>query len=412
MKKISHHQFKKLLLQDEIELEEDLYIGRWYEKFRKLSLVEFSSSYIDTFTGRLNGNGYTIHNLKTSICDVLEGEIKDVKITSEEELTTSVIGESNEGLINNVTVECNIQVEEQADAGGFVSINDGEISDSEFSGEIIKPEKSHFGEASVGGIVGVNSKMIKNCSVTSGYIKSKQNAGCIAGKNEATIKNCTVKNSEVYAEISDVGGIVGKNTGEIYGCHAINSIIKGQVENNKLIGPVGGIAGSTTENSKIIKSSVKDKCHIEGGQFVGGIVGVNLGEIIESVLNKTNYVTGRSCVGGIAGRTIQANNLDNHVVRVHKTIAEGEVSGKKIVGGVIGDLNKYCSVSCSISNTEIDCSMESGTMIGEADEDISIANCYYYGDQETDTVGNKMVEGIYESRDLSRTEVLGLASMS
>lgn len=412
MKKISHRQFKKLLSQDEIQLEEDLHIGKWYESYHKLSLVDFDSSYIDTFTGSLDGNGYTIYNLKTPICNVLEGEIKNVKITSEEEFTNSVIGRRNEELINNVTIECNIQVDEESDAGGFVSKNNGEILESEFSGKIIKPEKAYFGEASVGGIVGVNHETIKDCSVTDGYIKSKQNTGCIAGKNVGTVKNCIVENSEVCVEISNVGGVVGDNTGQIYDCHTINSTIKGQRDgDNKLIGPVGGIAGSTTEDSEIIKSSVRDKCHIEGGQFVGGIAGVNLGEILESILHKNNYITGRDCIGGIAGRTIQANNLDNHVVRIHKTIAEGEVSGEKSVGGVVGELNKYCSVSCSISNSEVDFHVSGGTMIGKVDKDVTIENCHYYGNQDTDTVGNGTVEQIYDSRDLNKTEVLGLTQV-
>ena len=174
-----------------------------------------------------------------------------------------------------------------------------------------------------GGIVGNNQGTIENC-IFSGKVSGKEDTGGIAGKNTGMITDC-----ENSAEISGehrTGGISGSSSGFIYKCTN-----KGKINNTVL----------STEQP-VIKSGISlknfDIAEISEDNFlditdIGGIVGFSQGNIKECEntgiigYDKTGYNT-----GGIAGRNIGI---------VTDCINHGDVTGKKDVGGIVGQAEPY-----------------------------------------------------------------------
>ena len=141
------------------------------------------------------------------------------------------------------------------------------------------------------GLFGTNEGTIKNLTVQ-GVVTGGDNTAGIAGTNKGTIENCT--NEANVNGKDNVGGIAGTNSGTME-----SNDNRGTVTGNN---NVGGIAGSNSENGRVISytSSASNSGIVTGsGTDIGGIVGVNSGEI-NYYLN-TAPVTGNGNVGGIVG---------------------------------------------------------------------------------------------------------------
>ena len=115
---------------------------------------------------------------------------------------------------------------------------------------------SHF----VGGIVGENQGVVRNCSnlaeINSRSVQNAVNIGDI------TIDN--LLNTENAATTTDIGGIAGNNTGVLRACEN-----KGEVGYKSMGYNIGGIAG--TQNGFI--TECKNYADIQGRKEIGGIVG-------------------------------------------------------------------------------------------------------------------------------------------
>ena len=143
------------------------------------------------------------------------------------------------------------------------------------------------GDSSVGGLVGENSGMIRNCYATE-TVRGQGNVGGLVGTNRGSIRACYATGD---ASGSSVGGLVGTTYGNlIAACYAT-----GNVASNDLAGGLVGYLGI---------GSVKG-CYATGnvsGATAGGLVGSNdPGNMIE-VCYATGIVSGNDGnVGGLVG---------------------------------------------------------------------------------------------------------------
>lgn len=162
----------------------------------------------------------------------------------------------------------------------------------------------------VGGIVGVNGKnhVIDRCA-SRGTMNGLDAMGGVVGLNEGLIKNCTLSGSMGSATQDYIGGIAGLN--------------------------VGGRTAGTLENCTAGKN-----CTVTGRTAVGGIVGFNLsGGRVKNCTGSAN-VSGTGRVGGVIG----VNTADG-TLRAADDSAQGDViaadseltvRGGSKVGGIAG----------------------------------------------------------------------------
>ena len=193
------------------------------------------------------------------------------------------------------------------------------VKDLNVSGSV-KPQGSR---SCVGSIVGSNAGSIKNCTFT-GEVSGSSQIGGIAGHNEVSgvIRDCTVSGSISGGHF--VGGIAGVNAGVIRMCENLANVNDTSQENRVDISDItiGTITGTESANT------VTD---------IGGIAGSSSGTI-RGCKNKGNigYVHMGYNIGGIVGsQTGYVANCENF----------GTVSGRKEVGGIVGQMEPSVLVS-------------------------------------------------------------------
>ncbi len=145
-----------------------------------------------------------------------------------------------------------------------------------------------------------------------------------------------------------VGGIVGLNRGEIY-----NSSVTGEVNGESWVGGLAAVNGG--ENAAGVIDNSYSRANVNGEDGVGGIVGVNSmnGWVTNSYA--TGYVSGEeSAVGGIVGSS-------GGIVK--NSYATGDVSGEEDVGGLVG-YNWAGTVENSYATGEVTGDEEVGGLVG------------------------------------------------
>ena len=176
----------------------------------------------------------------------------------------------------------------------------------------VQPAKS--GNTDVGGLVGINSGIVQNCSFT-GTVSANERVGGIAGRNKVSgiIENCTTSGS-VYGD-HYIGGIAGENQGVIRGC-TNRAEVNTHVDHNSV--SVGGL----TMESFTEKESVSDATNL------GGIVGTSSG-VIRNCENHApiGYEKMGYNVGGIAG------SQNGYIT---ECVNYGVINGSNGVGGIVG----------------------------------------------------------------------------
>lgn len=268
-----------------IEFASQCYIDSWSENkvielTADLDFTGVDSVMVPVFDGKFNGNGHTISGLDY----VGEGYVTALFRYVEQN-----------GVIDNLKVE------------GKVTANDE--------------------QECVGGIVGSNYGTIKNCTF-SGTVSGKRIIGGIAAfnKNTGIIRKCYVLGSISGSYYT--GGVTGINHGIITGCKNIAGINDDSE----------WVASEDEMNSDIISSFTgsDNSSSIRSGVDTGGIAGYSDG-IIASCYNIANvgYEHVGYNIGGIVGRQAGiVSSSDN----------SGTVSGRKDVGGIVGQLEPYIEV--------------------------------------------------------------------
>lgn len=134
------------------------------------------------------------------------------------------------------------------------------------------------------------------------------------------VKNLTVSNFTITAG-NYVGLLVGENVGVIDNCHSSGSITG--------LTRTGGLIGRfwKTDSTTVVRNS-SSTAVVNGSNFVGGLIGWVRGEVNNSFHTSGNVTGSGDRIGGLVGSGDQANIINSY--------AEGTVSGRDIVGGIVG----------------------------------------------------------------------------
>lgn len=176
-----------------------------------------------------------------------------------------------------------------------------------------------------GGIAGSNRGIIRDCIFT-GTVSGNENIGGIAGVNKVTglIENCSVRGNLHGNHF--VGGIAGKNEGLIRNCSNFSEVNVTERENDVDFSDITIEAMLGTEQANTVTD-------------IAGIAGASTG-VLRDCVNYGNigYVHMGYNVGGIAG------TQSGYITDCRN---QGTVSGRKEVGGIVGQMEPILQVEYS-----------------------------------------------------------------
>lgn len=258
-----------------------------------------------------------------------------------------LVGE-NEGLIENCYATGNINVGDNSFVGGLATVNFGLVEDCYATGNIEAGDSS-FAGGLVAGNVGIISECYYNGSITSdgGLL-----AGGLISQNLGLIEQCYAETEILCGgNESYLGGLVGAN-GEPDGRHkksgkqkagkfeAQNGDLTDRLKSSynieledKIINKTDNLRKSIKEDMKIVDSYAIGKIICDKTATIGGLAGVNEGDI-ENCYFKGDVTSGdESLVGGLTG--ISASESELQILNCY---AEANVTGgiESYIGGFSG----------------------------------------------------------------------------
>lgn len=265
-----------------------------------------------------------------------------------------LVGSNGEKVkLTNLTNDSSAEIIGEKYVGGIAGENNGNISNTEDTdgskGTNLINRGSITGQNYVGGIAGKNNGIIKNVNndiVLNVKDKSKtaEFFGGVTGRNEGTITNATNRGNINAIGATYVGGIAGENNGEL-------NEFNGNYGNVNGGDKVGGAVGINTKNIDGAQLVSDGTVTSDGG--AGGIFAENSGKITNSDLSNNGAVEGdKNNSGSGTGGLIGINSGDIEKTSLRNEV-NGKVSGVYNVGGLIG--------------------INSGTITGGRDD----ANTYY-----------------------------------
>lgn len=346
-----------------------------------------------TITGTNNSDNQASQSLAGGIAAFntvlgnIKGTIEGCKVTGRSVSTVGTVKVSsvggiaavNEGTVtkcsNSASVTGNnalpIAQEVSLGSGGVVGSNKHLVEGCSNSGSVTG--NGLF----TGGVVGYNTTNEEtdgtiSASYNTGTVKGEQYVGGVVGNNHTVVRNC-YNTGEVTSSGDYAGGLVGRNTYYYKNYFPFNppdAERKGEI--------------STSYNTGAVR----------GGSYVGGVAGYNCVTIAQCF--NTGSVTGsKNYTGGVVG--CNAYYIDdrfelNGVVKkypgeIQNTYNAGAVTGVHYVGGVVGEQqggevegqkkgtcaysHNYGAVSSSGQGTNI------GGVFGHLEANASANVCYY-----------------------------------
>lgn len=203
-------------------------------------------------------------------------------------------------------------------------------------------------KSEIGAVCGVNYGIIQNCSFN-GRITGEERIGGICGVNKLGASIISCSNDGVVMATNSTGGICGYNEGTIIGCVNNGDINTEEFENSVDISDVVDISSLNIAQNMTTRNDM------------GGIAGFSSGVITNSKnLGNIGYMHTGYNVGGIVGR-------QNGVVALCTN--EGEISGRKDVGGIVGQAEPYIEsdrLSDELRQTKEDVDALNDTLSGMA----------------------------------------------
>ncbi len=185
--------------------------------------------------------------------------------------------------------------------------------------------------SNVGGIAGTNAGIIEDCSFN-GKVLGADSVGAIAGVNKASglITGCSASGTVSASHFS--GGITGTNEGAVRNC-TNRADVNVTAQQNQI--DISDINLGNITNSESLTATTD----------IGGIAGYNHGTILDCEnYGNIGYNHMGYNVGGIAGiQTGYIANCQNY----------GTVSGRKEVGGIVGQQEPYILVAYQTDTLQI-----------------------------------------------------------
>ena len=276
---------------------------------RNIDMTEVAQSQrnccIDSFTGILEGNGYSIKGL-----DIQGGGLfNSVEAGSE---------------IRNLTL---IDISVTNSGSGSTGAIAGSVSPgvSIFNSHV-DGKSTVAGNGNTGGLIGWGSPEIDRCSANVEIQNGNAaNAGGLVGYLEP---GGFIHNSYAIGRVTssgdEAGGLVGLAQGEIKNSHASCKVIG---MNN-----TGGLAGSATADVTNCYATGT----VDGTNHVGGLIGTSVGNV--SLCSSDGSVKGTSSVGGLIGFHVVAGGT---VVKIIGCSSRASVTGSSPVGGLLGSGTAY-----------------------------------------------------------------------
>jgi hypothetical protein len=278
------------------------------------------------------------------------------------------------GTVRNLSID-EVVIFGRSIAGGLVGLNSGTVSDCTLTGDVSGDRGiggmigSNHGSASrlsssgviscwagsgTGGLVGWNEYPGKlNACFSKCFVDGSEIAGGLAGWNNGEITDCTAEGDVCGS--TNVGGLVGWNDSRIIQCRATGNV-SGMNDNT------GGLIGT---NMGSLVSGCFSTGTVDGGDYTGGLSGISWGGTVTQCYSTSN-VSGGNSVGGLAGefsgsrisycfssgkvfsRSRYAGGLggSSSSARIFNSYSTGEVSGNESVGGLLGWSNWGTVVHC------------------------------------------------------------------
>lgn len=258
-----------------------------------------------SFSGILNGKGFTISNLDVPLFnDLVAATVTNLNLITDE---NGISGTGTTGILARTTNKLSASDPETADSTTLIdNVHTDGIVESPF--------------AYTGGIIGENnSGAITNSSNSADVTSTNHKTGGLTGSS-AGARIFNSNSSGTITGIWNVGGLVGDSSDLSFE----RSFSSGNV--NGVYG-TGGLVGNHGIGTLVITDSYST-AELNGTDAVGGLVGILLGGTIKdsAFLGEVN---GSSDVGGIAG------NLDS-LSEIENTHSAGNVTGYSNIGGLVG----------------------------------------------------------------------------
>ena len=329
------------------------------------------------------------------------------------------IAGKNSGMIENVNNNIHLNVIDEAtrDAlkgsteiaanaqffGGIAGENVGIITSATNRARVDAAQASY-----VGGIVGRNTsengkvgQLLGMGNSNKGFVIGKNYVGGVVGKNEVDITGTAeqsvgiVNSGTVIALAGGAGGIIGENSADI--THVIMTN-EGEVHGNASDGGMeengtGGIIGVNAFGATITNSSLMNRVNgnVSGVANVGGIIGINHGDITGGRDAKNNYYKYQIYNNG----TIQAGSYDANKGTITATAVPEEN-----IGGLLG--NNIGTLTAGYNTGVVDAGQSSnvggiaGTNSGTLDQVFnSVVTVTKTETGETDAEGRKLYNYTY-----------------
>ncbi|MCL2066294.1 MAG: hypothetical protein FWG99_02365 [Treponema sp.] len=322
------------------------------------------------FTGKFDGNGRTIKNLRINdntdyqgmfgVVDdgtVINLRLEDVNINGRESVGGIAGQKTGDGSIEDCYVS-GIVRGTGAYIGGIVGWNNGGRVENCTSATVVTGDIN-----AVGGIAGYNSGIVTNCHAT-GVVTGNYGVGGVVGYNPAggTVSNCS-STGNIESDGDTVGGVVGENKGTVEKSYAT-----GKVEGNN---DVGGVVGLNDVEGLDTSVGTVQNCYstgdVNGEDNVGGVVGRNQnGSIVEKCYS-TGDVNGEDNVGGVVGQNQNGSNVEN-------CYSTGYINGTRSIGGVVG-WNVESPLSKCYSTGTVSGEMAVGGVVGINSANGMVGSC-------------------------------------
>ena len=240
-------------------------------------------------------------------------------VSSAKEAAAFISNISDKAVVKNVTFENVEIVSTTAEQAGIVGLVSG---DATVDGVKVMSGTISSVEAA-GGIVGriLGKGTVKDCENHANVSTTAHNAGGIVGAAYYNNDGMSITDCDNYGKVSGnyaVGGIVGLNCGEISGCNNYGTSVTGKSAS------VGGIVGEQKGSGSI--TDCTNKADVSGGEG-----------------STTNYGCG-GIVGWVRYTSEDAYKNQSTIV-VSGCINEGKhITGASGVGGIVGAW--YCDGEC------------------------------------------------------------------
>lgn len=285
---------------------------------------------VDEFSGKLDGRGYTISNLKINrpseqyvgLFGKVTADAKIINVTFE---NVNIVGENYTGVLAGTMA---------GNATRVIVTPRVLTREEERKDESERPPvfATVTGQFYVGGLVGAfNQGLISNCKVKLENVNGREEVGGFVGTySSGTLQECYA-NTDSMTGKSSVGGFAGlisaSNATYMHECVGISSI-----SGTDSLGGLVGKIEMLSANKLDIKNSYSLGTITQGESDMGGLIGyirtadratLNL----EALYTAVDVLNKNSTAGGCLGRSNVSTNSTCSVVSVfwEKNLAAGEV---------------------------------------------------------------------------------------